>query len=1762
MDAFRLHKTVTENYREYIRSFINIKDERIRRFVEGKFEKEGFIPEPFIHFNPSYQREDTLADLHNEGLINGGLVPIIGTYQLYKHQVEGIRKGVSGQGFIVTSGTGSGKSLIYLATVFNNILNLKEKQKGVKAILVYPMNALINSQKEEIMKYELNYLLQFVPEDKKTEFDPKSPENKDLSLENILKKSQSFTGKEFPVSYAKYTGQEDEEERTRIEYEQPDIILTNYMMMELIMTRAREKWMRTSIKDHLAFLVFDELHTYRGRQGSDVSLLIRRVKDLAKKTVICIGTSATMTTVGSREDKKKAVAEVASTIFGNHYENDQVIGEYLENCTCTETLPGKFELQEGIHQPIFKEGGEEDFVKHPLAIWIENKIALFRTEDGFIERGKPRTLSEIVRLLADDSGEREPDCEKAIRTLLDWAEALNIKANRNHTFKSFLPYKLHQFISQTSTVYVTLEHRDKRTVSLETGRYVRENDRDKYIYPLLFSRHSGHEFICVRKNFAENILEPRDPSEIPVQITKDDLKGDRETGLKPRKLTEQDFTDGYLIIPYEGEEIWSDENIEDLPQSWWRVNKGRIEVYNYYFHRLPSKIYFDESGHFSSEPKYNQWGWFMPAKLLFDPTAGLIYDLKTSENTKLMRLGNEGRSTATTMAAYTVVSELHHQGEPGNIQKLLSFTDNRQDASLQAGHFNDFINTGRLRSALYHTLKKAEGNCLKISELAERVLPQLNLKESDYARGEVNDDWTDPENERALKKYLLIRILYDLRRGWRYNLPNLEQTALLVVDYDLLDQFCEKEDFFKNILLFDNLSPYERKHILVQFLNFFRTSYALDHPLITTERSEAEEFIKLKMDPDKLWSLDKNEKIEVPLYMVSRNPGETQRYVYTASIGPHSYAGKYFKRLFKKHNLDQLRGDDYIDYIDLVCELLKKANLLSSEDVRGRRGIVKGYRLRVDHVVWKLGDGNTVLPDEVRLASYKEQKTEPNKFFRQFYQTDFTKFHKQFIGKEHTGQLGNSDRITRETRFRSGELSALFCSPTMELGIDIADLNIVHMRNVPPTPANYVQRSGRAGRSGQTALVINYCSNLSPHDRHYFREPEKMVAGAVVPPRIDLLNEELILTHFNAYILMNLGLDDLKVSISDIIDTRDKKTLSVKSHTISFIENAVQFYKDEWIAGFEKIIRASIPEIEKTNWFNFDWLYTRAANFYERFNAAFERWRILFRNAEEIIQKSRTVMDDPALKQSSPVMSEAKRQHNIGLMQRALLLNESGQSYGNESEFYVFRYLASEGFLPGYNFTRLPVRTFVGYKHQEQGEYISRARFIALREFGPGNLIYHNGNKYRINRMMLADASLKKRKIKISTETCYAFLDEDTERFNNDPITNKPLKDQSSTQSWNNLLELTETEASPQERISCEEEERTREGFEITQYFNYPKGIESTVQSIVKEGNQPLLRIIFCQATQLIQVNHRWKRSKDANGFYIDDRNGRWLRQKELEDPETNEHGKEVRLFARDHADSLYIQPVKDLGLNPDQVVSLAYALKRAVERLFEVEESEIGVWIMGKKEEQNIMLYESAEGSLGILSQLVESASRMKELFRTAYATLHFNPETLEDDQPDIPKATYDDLLSYYNQRFHDQLDRFSVKRPLERLMHCDIVPTRENADRDEQYKYLLENYDKGSATELKFIRYLKEHDIVYPDKAQVNIKECYVNADFVYKTTNGPVLVFCDGTVHDTKNVMEEDDAKRQCLRDHGYDVIVWRHSEPLHELVERRKDVFRKI
>jgi hypothetical protein len=272
------------------------------------------------------------------------------------------------------------------------------------------------------------------------------------------------------------------------------------------------------------------------------------------------------------------------------------------------------------------------------------------------------------------------------------------------------------------------------------------------------------------------------------------------------------------------------------------------------------------------------------------------------------------------------------------------------------------------------------------------------------------------------------------------------------------------------------------------------------------------------------------------------------------------------------------------------------------------------------------------------------------------------------------------------------------------------------------------------------------------------------------------------------------------------------------------------------------------------------------------------------------------------------------------------------------------------------------------------------------------------------------------------------------------------------------------------------------------------------------------------------------------------------------QDEQTEPH-RIVNLWTSNLADALYIEPVQPLALPPEGVITLQYALKRAIEAEFQVEPNEIGAVTIGDIEAPNILLYEAAEGSLGILSRFADDPQTLHAVVSRAVAICRF------DDPEYKAPASYDDLLSYYNQRDHRSINRFSIRDALEKLS-ASQVEVRTNAgfrDYDDHYRSLLEAIDPTSSTERKFIDFLYANGLRLPDSAQKRTPGIYSQPDFYYEPR---IWVFCDGSVHDRPEVQEADRRKRDEIRAAGDEVIVYYYADDLAELVARRPDVFRRV
>lgn len=1692
IDIFNIHKQIMDDYKHFVSSFIHIKDDRIRQKVEEEINQGKFWPEPLIQFNPSYEQDESIQSLCSHGILHKDMTNIFKGFELYKHQVEAIKKGIDGLDFVVMSGTGSGKSLTYLGTIFNYLLKNKTGP-GIKAVIIYPMNALINSQYEAIKTYQNNY--------------------------------QTITGKDFPITFAKYTGQEDAEERERIKKELPDIILTNYMMMELILTRSREDIIRNSIFDNLKYLVFDELHTYRGRQGSDVALLIRRIQAQCAMAVSCIGTSATMVSEGTISEQKHKVADVARIIFGKPFSADQVINEYLARCfDYFNEIPDQKDLMSALQAEIDPNADEKNLRNSSFSIWLENRIAL-TMNSGFLVRNRPMSFSQIIDLLTEDSGIIRDICESQLQQHLKWISNINEKLENKRN--AYLPYKIHQLISQTGTVYVSLDDKKKRLISLDPLNHKGRGEGRIPIFPVVFSRISGCEFVCVNMDSSNQMLKPREFREILTD-------------------EEEDIASGYLITDTD---VWHpEEDLEKLPDTWVQVDKsGNYKPQKKYSKKLPQKFFYDQKGNYSKSDEYPFAGWFMPAKLLFDPTCGAQYNPQTSESTKLTRLGSEGRSTSTTVLSYSILNQLEENGFSFSDQKLLSFTDNRQDAALQAGHFNDSLQVIKFRSAIYQAL--AKNKQLDFTNLDQAIFDALSLPQEEYASnpstrfaGAIQD------NENAFKNYLMYRALYDLRRGWRVVLPNLEQCALLGIDYKNLQENCSQDENWKGIPFIDSLSKDKRIEVIYQVLDFFRKSYALHSEEYLTQNAISVKSKEIKERLKQPWAFDQNEQIDYPAFM-AYEPIMRGAKIFWKSIGSASDLGKYLRYEANQMGI-QFKKADYNVFIPLLLDLLREAGWLKESVARNNDNtetII--YQLRIDQIIWKAGDGINVKPDYVKVRSYANYEQRPNSFYQKLYQTDF-KNKKKLIGKEHTGQLNNEDRIEREDNFRSGNYSALFCSPTMELGIDIADLNVVHMRNVPPNPANYAQRGGRAGRSGQAALVFTSCSVYSPHDSHYFNHAKDLVSGVVAPPKIDLTNPELLETHLHSVFLAKSNLNQLNQSLIDLMERNDQANFPLLEEVREYL-NLDQYTKDEIKRVVEKVIediRTASPSI--LAWLNSEWITRTIKSAPERFDRSLDRWRKLYTGVQNQLSKANRIIESGLYVSTSDEMKEAKRNVAQAIRQRDLLENKI--SFSSLSEFYPYRYLASEGFLPGYNFTRLPIRNYIPIG--DSGEYISRPRLIALREFGPRNIIYHKGAKYQIEQLLTQEADLNLKKAKVSKNAGYILMGDEYD-FEVCPFSKVPLSSSADKEIYTDLFEMCETRTREMDRISCEEEERLSRGFDIKTYFHMPAGGLDTIRMAkIKNDEAEFLNIRYLPCARLVQINNKWRRSKE-DGFLMGLKTCAWKKEKFDHTAENAEPVRRIKLVTHDTADALYIEPIKALALERSGVITLQYALKRAVENVFQVEPNEIGAELMGDEENPNIFLYESAEGSLGVLSQFIENKDVFKQVIIEAIKLCRYDDETYTDE------ASYNDLLSYYNQRFHNEINRYDIQEALETLKSCqvEIITNKAFKDYDDHYQRILAGIDPNSSTELVFIQYLYKNGLRLPDATQKQVDGIYCQPDFFYVPD---IWVFCDGTPHDDPEIRKKDRDQRAAIFNSGHQVIVYYYKESLETLISKRADIFKKV
>jgi hypothetical protein len=595
-------------------------------------------------------------------------------------------------------------------------------------------------------------------------------------------------------------------------------------------------------------------------------------------------------------------------------------------------------------------------------------------------------------------------------------------------------------------------------------------------------------------------------------------------------------------------------------------------------------------------------------------------------------------------------------------------------------------------------------------------------------------------------------------------------------------------------------------------------------------------------------------------------------------------------------------------------------------------------------------------------------------------------------------------------------------------------------------------------------VIVTYCAAQSPHDQYFFQRRDEMVAGVVNPPALDITNEELVRSHLHA-----VWLAEAKVALSpdipEILDLKQPK-FPLKQDIREIINRPA--LETSAHSPMKRVLDQVLASVNSRRpiWMGEpdEFVQEVARSAPEELDRAFDRWRELYSSARAQLTEAN------ARSLITGLSAADRRKIKAAQMQASdqITILEQGKA-SNGSDFYSYRYLATEGFLPGYNFPRLPLYAFIPGEGKT-GSFLQRARFLAISEFGPRSLIYHEGRAYRVVKAKLppevrtGDGSeLATRDIFICSN-CGACHEGEVERCH---ACKSPMAGEVPVQ---RTLRIDNVEAAPAERITANDEERVRQGFDIQTVFSWPRkdGRAQITEADFRCGDASLLALQYANSAEISRINKGLRRraNRTVFGFYIDPRSGYWAKS-EGEDPDVDvppDVVKPVRIvpIVRDRKNALLCRFRSPESYSPNTIATVQHALMRGIEVVFQLEEGEVlGEPLPARDKRRAILVYEAAEGGAGVLSRLLEDPHALGRVAREALILMHFDKvdeaiaggdakRLINRRNEACVRGCYRCLLSYYNQPDHELIDRTSdeAKQLLIDVARGQVVLTSEPSE------------------------------------------------------------------------------------------------------------------
>ncbi len=1059
-------KDVTEKYMRYLRTIFSIKDPIYQKQLDTLL-KDGrqFANGPYLEVTDSFEKGSSIEDLISQGVLPKGFhrLNINLTRPLYRHQQRSIDQVLSGKNVVVSTGTGSGKTESFLLPLLSSIIREHESgtlDPGVRALLIYPMNALANDQMERLRSLLSNY-----PEITYGSYTGQTEEHYD----NALEVYRALNGDAKPAKNELIS-------REQMKAAPPHILITNYAMLEYLMVRPDDDvFFRRENAKKWKFIVLDEAHVYSGSTGIEVSYLLRRLNaTLRNPKIQYILTSATL----GDENSNREVAAFASSLCSAPFLAEDIIRAERVTVRQAETeytLPVSFyseysaELQKDVPDlQLLREIDRRYGLRSPQTDDISEHIYDILIKDSSFQKIRsfvvvPRQISQVSK----ESGWPENAVENFVIV------ASKGKKNDIRLFDA----RYHLFLRATDSVFITLGE-EKNLFLTRKERHFLPNGRELKVFEIATCS-SCHAVYLTGK------------------VENDILK---QTSRTP----EQGVADLFLLANQyddtDEDHLLEDENIDvepyELCPCCGRIQRAHLTRPNYCEHGKKSYIpvlRVKTKGENlckcpaceATSPTGITRMFFTGQEAVTSVVGTALFEALPSYEISIEQKVFEEDDSGFGGEAETVSIAAKKE----SAKQFLAFSDSRQAAAFYATYMDKTYKNILYKRLIIETLHKRakDGRSVPIRQFVDDLT-------SEFERYHICRYDTDAKKE-AWKA--VITELVDNNGN-----TSLYKTGLLSID-------TPAETAVPNSVW--KLTPSEVQAICSEFILSMLADAAFECSEVSLTLADLEDVTHGGIKSSYTYSdtdASKRRKAFIPTRVTLSN--KRLDYVTKIAAAGESVIPEDKRIPFLKAIWDRLltrpenaillqeNGAYRVDISRLSlscgarwyrCKSCKKIT------VHNIRNVCPTYRC--DGALEEI-DPPSLFSDNHYYRMYQEMEIRPLRIV------------------EHSAQLSKETAYEYQKEFKNKRIDVLSCSTTFEMGVDVGSLETVFMRNMPPSPANYAQRAGRAGRSAlAAAFALTFC-NKNNHDFTFFNEPTRMIKGKIMPPAFQINNEKIAVRHIYA----------------------------------------------------------------------------------------------------------------------------------------------------------------------------------------------------------------------------------------------------------------------------------------------------------------------------------------------------------------------------------------------------------------------------------------------------------------------------------------------------------------------------------------------------------------------------------------------------------------------------------------------------------------------